>query len=342
MMNTFKNRYLTTKNSALPSNHNMNAPRLKCFRHLIHFAALSFAICFGITTTAYADPLTLRHNAVVDSAALKLSDLFYGLPQNKDKVIGNAPRPGEDMRLNARTLLRIALATHINWRPTDSEESIVIERAATIIENEDIKSKLKVAMTQSGIKGAYDLSITEGPNKIILSPNHDAVFEIKDMQLNQRYKKFSATLFSPNAKNPIRTVQISGNYEKIIDIPVLNQSARTGFIIGTNDIDYVQIKERDLRHDTVLNENTLIGKTPRRIIVAGEPIKKASLKTPKIVSRGDMVTMVFENGPLQLTTQAKALQNGAKGDLIRVVNLGSSKTLQAIVSGDKEVTVQTF
>jgi len=38
----------------------------------------------------------------------------------------------------------------------------------------------------------------------------------------------------------------------------------------------------------------------------------------------------------------KGLEHGSKGDLVRVVNNSSNRTIEALVTGEREVTVQTF
>ena len=52
--------------------------------------------------------------------------------------------------------------------------------------------------------------------------------------------------------------------------------------------------------------------------------------------------MIFNHGPLKLTAEGKALQNGAEGDTIRVVNTASNKTLQALITNTNEVVIKTF
>ena len=82
--------------------------------------------------------------------------------------------------------------------------------------------------------------------------------------------------------------------------------------------------------------------TPRRMAFNGKPLTDTDIEAPKIVERGQSITMTFSNGMIELTAMGKALESGAKGDVIRVVNTNSSKNLQAIVSGEQQVKVQSF
>ena len=71
-------------------------------------------------------------------------------------------------------------------------------------------------------------------------------------------------------------------------------------------------------------------------------MKENDVQAPQVVSRGELVVMTFQRGALTLTAQGKALENGAKGDVIRIVNANSSRTLEARVTGDGEVQVESF
>jgi flagella basal body P-ring formation protein FlgA len=60
-----------------------------------------------------------------------------------------------------------------------------------------------------------------------------------------------------------------------------------------------------------------------------------------LVARNSTVTIVLQTGYLRLTAQGKAIEDGAKGDTIRVTNLQSKKTIEAVVAGPDFVTVQS-
>jgi len=57
------------------------------------------------------------------------------------------------------------------------------------------------------------------------------------------------------------------------------------------------------------------------------------------IRRGETVTLVFSAPGLQLISRARALQDGGVGDPIRLVNLQSNRTIDAIVTGPGAATV---
>jgi len=58
-----------------------------------------------------------------------------------------------------------------------------------------------------------------------------------------------------------------------------------------------------------------------------------------LVSKGSLVTIILKKPGLSLTSQGRALQNGADGDTIRISNTNTSRTIEAVVIGSNIVTV---
>ncbi len=283
---------------------------------------------------------SLKDVSIVTSDVLKVKDLFDGVTNNADYVIGAAPRPGEDMVLNARTLYRIAISLDLPWRPENSADSITVRREATIIPYEDIEEKLRNSLSNEGITGLYDLDMNTGRPEIILPKEAGENMEVSNFSFNHQKNTFRASIVAPSIENPVKTINVSGSIERIVEIPVLKAALRNGDIIGKRDIDWIKMPERKLQSNLLMRESDLIGLTPRRIAHAGKPIVSNELEAPQLVGRGESVTISYVDGPLVLTTKGKALQSGAKGDLIRVTNLNSHQTVDAYVSAENAVVVQ--
>ncbi len=64
----------------------------------------------------------------------------------------------------------------------------------------------------------------------------------------------------------------------------------------------------------------LVGKVAKRTLLPGQAIAANAVALPKLVTIGAMVRVVFEEGGLNISTYAAALQAGAAGDLISVRN----------------------
>lgn len=293
-------------------------------------------LCF-FTLPAYA--VGLRDSAIISDSTIKLGDLFYDLPRGEDRVLGSAPRPGQEMTLNARTLMKIAIAMDLPWRPNSAAEHIVLKREATIIDYDQIKETIHTALYDEGVLGQFEISVPREYQQIILPADQPAKMSVTSVNVDRRANTFNITIAAPSADNPIHHMRIRGRMDSVVEVPVLKDNLQHGRVIRTQDIEMIRVKDQGLSQKTVLDVNSLIGMTARRVIVAGRPLQTSDLVAPEIISRGELVTMFLTYGGMRLTTQVKALESGSMGDVIRVVNTESNESLQAIVKGTRSVEV---
>lgn len=286
--------------------------------------------------------VTLKQQSVVEADTLKLGDVFQGLPSGHDRVLGLAPQPGQEMTLNARTLLRIALATDLPWRPATSNDHIVITRAASVVDRSMVENAVRAQIESEGAEGKFAVVIPDASAKFILPADVAPGLEITSFSMNRENGWFEATAAIPSAAHKLQTAKITGTAHRLVNVPVLRTAMKSGQIIGARDIDLIEIRQGDLRHDMIMDASELVGMTPRRLAAPGRPLNALDVESPQIISRGDTVTMLFRDGALTLTASGKALQNGSKGDLIRVTNNASNKTIEGFVTAEREVTVKQF
>lgn len=283
---------------------------------------------------------TLKPVSIIDGDTLKLGDIFDGITRNADYVIGPAPQPGQDMVLNARTLYRIAVALDLPWRPKSSSDKIVIRREATVVPYGTIENALKKELSTKGVNGNFSVSLTNGKPTIVLPQNLPENVEISSFNYDTQKDYFQASLVAPSLDNPVKKILVSGFVERLVSVPVLRNNMQNGSIIGKHDIDMIEVPQKSLQHNVVMDQEKLIGMTPRRIAYGGKIILAGTLQRPLLVERGEKVTISFEEGPLVLTAKGKAMQAGAKGDLIRVKNINSSRAVDAYITGENQVVVR--
>ena len=91
-----------------------------------------------------------------------------------------------------------------------------------------------------------------------------------------------------------------------------------------------------IRGDYLTDPSALIGVCSKRELKPGQPIR---LTQVCVVCKGDQVTLSAENSSMQIKTMARALQDGSFGDMIRLVNTRSGRTVQGQVSAVGSVIV---
>lgn len=308
-------------------------------KHSIKSLFLASLACGTALLPVGAQAVSLKESSIISGNTITLGDVFYDLPAHEDKVLGNAPKPGQDMVLNSRTLLRIALAMELDWKPSSAADKVIITRDATTIEESVIEDRLVETLLIEGVSGDFTVNIPEENRKITLPSDQPAEFEISQVSVSDDQKSFKAIISAPSESNPVYKVQVSGKIQPVVSVPVLRDNIQNGRIITANDIEMKKIRDLDFTPDVIADTNKLIGMTARRMIMAGRAIKETDVIAQRMVERGNLVILTLNAGPLSLTTEGKALEHGAKGDVIRVLNTASNQTLQAIVVAENLVQV---
>ena len=78
----------------------------------------------------------------------------------------------------------------------------------------------------------------------------------------------------------------------------------------------------------------VVGMETRTAIYAGRPISLTDIGFPAIVDRNAVITLIYQQGGVTISTDGRALDRAAPGDLIRVMNLNSRTTVTARIGID--------
>lgn len=88
---------------------------------------------------------------------------------------------------------------------------------------------------------------------------------------------------------------------------------------------------------TALDE--VVGSEVIRAVYAGRPVLTENLTAPASVERNAQVRAVYSLNGLLIEIEARALERGAAGDVIRAMNLSSRTTIAAEVQQDGHLRV---
>ena len=84
----------------------------------------------------------------------------------------------------------------------------------------------------------------------------------------------------------------------------------------------------------------VVGKEARIALYAGRPIKPGDVGPPAVISRNDLITLVFSRGALRISTEGRALARGSVGETIKAMNMVSRTTVLGVVMSNGSIEVQ--
>lgn len=117
---------------------------------------------------------------------------------------------------------------------------------------------------------------------------------------------------------------------------VATRTLRAHTLISANDVRLVD----GIVPGAATAAEEVVGRETRIAIYKDAPVGRRDIGPPAIVERNQRVPLLFADGPLAIATEGRALDRGGEGDVIRVMNTGSRKTVSGIVLADGTVAVQ--
>ena len=140
-------------------------------------------------------------------------------------------------------------------------------------------------------------------------------------------------------------VVVAGDGQVTLGATVIKHSARKvrplgrGDVVGRDDVVVDHLPRRQVGALRSLDPEQFVGMAARRPLRPGQPVSTGDFTRPTVVTRGDTVTVVYETASLTVTSRAQAVDSGAVGDLVTVVNPQSKRTIHATVAGPGRVVV---
>lgn len=150
--------------------------------------------------------------------------------------------------------------------------------------------------------------------------------------------RFAAEIIVQDTRPTVR-LPVSGRAYGVVQVPVLSRRIVPGDTITASDIDWQDVRAEQTGSDIAATDAQLIGMTPKRGVPVSQPVRLRDLQSPRLIDKGALVTITLATANLSLSVQGKALQDGGKGDVIRVVNTQSNRVVEATVAGPNLVAV---
>jgi flagella basal body P-ring formation protein FlgA len=104
-----------------------------------------------------------------------------------------------------------------------------------------------------------------------------------------------------------------------------------GQTIADGDLAYQMVASA--QPGVVVSMNALDGMEARRTLRAGETVRADDVKRPVVVTKGSLVTMMFEAPGVTLTATGKAMSEGGLGETVTIVNPVSYRQIVCTVIG---------
>ncbi len=122
-------------------------------------------------------------------------------------------------------------------------------------------------------------------------------------------------------------------------VPVLARSLPRHTRLAAADLRFVERPLASVPTGILFDADQIIGMELNRSLDEGSTIRTSHLRQPKVVKRGDLVTVTSGSGGLTVKSQGKALADATPGERVSVVNSVTGVKVEGIAGTDGTVTV---
>ena len=315
--------------------------------------AFTVALALGFSSPAPADSglnaaggaaLSLRRQIVVDQDTIRLGDIFDGRINaaagvTADTVVAYSPQPGRRAIFDAEWLSRLAYRLRLNWRPSTRLDRVVAERTSTLINGDAVRDTIAREIAERGFGEEFDIELSNQNLLIHIDSRLPGTIGIASLSVDPSTERFNAIITVPAGDPRARRITVAGRMFALLDVPVPVATLRPGETIRADDIVWKPVRARLVRDNTVTDAKDLIDMEPRRALRQDTPVRRADLRRPQTVSKGNIVTMLYETNALSLSATGVAESSGTDGDIIRVRNRQTKLVIDARITGPDRVEV---
>jgi flagellar basal body P-ring formation protein FlgA len=283
---------------------------------------------------APALPPALKREATVTGPIVRIGDLVENAGTVADVPIFRAPDLGQTGSVPAARVLEALRPHHIVALETGGLDEVKVTRASRLVTASEIEGRvLRAFAGKSGLPDSQSLAINLDTEISATHVEPNAELGVARLAYDQRTRRFDVTFDLPGA--PARqALRVTGTLVETAEAVVPLRVIAQGEVIKAADVRI----ERRPKSDAITIEEVL-GFAAKRALRPGQVIQAIDVMKPELVARNETVTISFEAPGMVLSVRGQALESGAKGDVISVLNVQSKRTIQATVSGPGRVTV---
>ena len=302
------------------------------------------AITLGLVlfcTASHAHSAILRPMGNLSASTVKLSDLFDDIAGGDDRVLGPGPAPGGRIVVEAPQLAAIARQFGIDWRPTSTADRVVLERPGRMLGRDELAGPLRAALAGVGAPVGAELDL---PGLVTPLVPADTAAGIAVEQLDYHSDdgeggKFAAWVVISGSGMTAQRLRVIGTLTEMVDLPALTHRLLPGAVIQPGDLQTTHLRAASVRTEVARVPEQAIGKAVRRTLLPGQPLALADIGKPMLITKGMRVSMQLVTGGLTVLANGQAMEPGALGDRISVMNPTSRAVVETEIIGTGRVRV---
>lgn len=272
----------------------------------------------------------LRAEAVIAGDIVRIGDLVENAGIVAQVPIFRAPDLGFSGTVSADAVAEAVRPHALIGLDTGGLREVVVTRASRQVEAQAVENCLTAALSaQFALGPAKDLRLIYDRElrTQYVEPSAKGGPRVLQASYDSLTGRFDATLDIPG-RAPLR---LTGRAQPTVAVVTIAHALARGEIIKHADVVTERRPRAEAGRDLVVDREQAIGLAARNALQPGQVLRTADTMKPELVQRNETVTLIYEVPGVTLTVRGKALEAGAEGDTIGVLNEQSKRTIQGVV-----------
>lgn len=162
---------------------------------------------------------------------------------------------------------------------------------------------------------------------------------VEDVARDRSGRGFAARLAAVDGDGAVSRQIVTGRVHRLARVPVLARPIGRDEVIAAADVEWLRLKASRLGSSIIVDPGDLIGLSARRALRPGVPVRASQVRRPVVVAKGSQVTLFLHGPGLALSARGRALEDGGRGETVRVSNAQSNVVVEGTVAGPGQVRV---
>jgi flagella basal body P-ring formation protein FlgA len=305
---------------------------------LIMAAALGREAC---AETKSAAP-RLKELVTVSSEVVRIGDLVENAGAAAGVAVFRAPDLGQTGAVQISRIADALRPYDVTGLDTDGLSEVVVTRLSRALTAKDITDRIARAFAgQYGFGDAQNIAVILDREIRILhvEPTVTADLVVARMTVEPRTGRFDIAFELPGSTLSRRSaLRFTGTVTETVEAATLTRSLKPGEVVKASDVIVERRPKTEVRGDGMA-AGQAIGLAAKVALRNGQALRTEDLIKPQVVQRNEAVTIYYEVPGILLTVRGKALEAGAMGDIVGVLNIQSNRPVQATVIAPGRVSI---
>lgn len=218
--------------------------------------------------------------------------------------------------------------------PAKAQEAEVL-----FINSNDMAAAVKQEFVEQGAEDQLDIEFFGGQLTYAIENARVYKIMVTGLKYDSDQNKFSAGAEIFADGKPYAKTNLSGKYYVMSEAWVPARNIEKDEVINAESLKKIPVRMNRIKSTNIVEQDKLVGQQAKKTLKEGRMITDRDVGEVILIKKGKIVTSVYKAKGLQITAKAEALEDGARGQAIEVMNIKSSKKFHATVTDAETVEI---